>query len=90
MTKYAARVNGAWVGALLWAGACLAPLPVHAEVDERTVQEAREALRVRDRARLQSARDALVAAHHPLAPWADFWALQNRLVEASAPEVDEF
>ena len=58
--------------------------------DDGTVQEAREALRVRDKGRLLSARDALIASHHPLAPWADYWYFQVRLIEAGPTEVDEF
>lgn len=61
-----------------------------AAVDDTTVQEAREALRVRDRARLLAARDALIAGHHPLAPWADYWYFQARLIDASPSLVDEF
>lgn len=64
--------------------------PLHAEVTDATVQEAREALRVRDKPRLMAARDALIAAHHPLAPWADYWYFQARLIEAGPTEVDEF
>lgn len=58
--------------------------------DDGTVQEAREALRVRDEARLLAARDALLMARHPLAPWADYWYFQARLIKASPAEVDEF
>ncbi|RZL02680.1 MAG: lytic transglycosylase domain-containing protein [Rubrivivax sp.] len=61
-----------------------------AAIDDLNVVEAREALRVRDNARLFAARDALIAARHPLAPWADFWAVQSRLVQASPSEVDDF
>ncbi len=61
-----------------------------AAVDDSTVQEARDALRVRDQARLLAARDALIAAQHPLAPWADYWYFQARLIEASPAQVDEF
>ncbi|MGH6646331.1 transglycosylase SLT domain-containing protein [Aquabacterium sp.] len=69
-----------------WGGAP----PAHAAVDDLGVVEAREALRVRDNPRLFAARDALIASGHPLAPWADFWAMQSRLVQASPSEVDEF
>ncbi len=58
--------------------------------DDRLVLDAREALRVRDRARLLAARDALIAAEHPLAPWAAYWYFQLRLGEASVSEVDDF
>lgn len=55
-----------------------------------TFQDAREAWRNRDRARLNAARDALVAMQHPLAPWADYWATQVRLTELGRTEADEF
>ncbi len=58
--------------------------------DDRTVQDARDALRVRDKARLLADRDALIAARHPLAPWADYWYFQVRLIEAGPSEVDDF
>ena len=69
-----------------------AAAPVGAEVkalDDRLVQ-AREALRKRDRTRLLAHRDALVAARHPLAMWADYWELNNRLAEATQTELDAF
>ncbi|MEY4907854.1 MAG: hypothetical protein RL260_1572 [Pseudomonadota bacterium] len=58
-------------------------------LDERLVQ-AREALRKRDRAKLVAHRDALVAARHPLAMWADYWELNNRLSESNQAELDAF
>lgn len=58
--------------------------------DDRLVGEAREALRVRDRARLLAHRDALIAMQHPLAPWADYWYFQLRLIDIAPSEVDEF
>jgi len=67
-----------------------ASFAVQAAVDDNTVQEARDALRARDKPRLLTLRDALLAAQHPLAPWADYWYFQARLVEAGPTEVDEF
>ena len=67
-----------------------ASLSARAAVDDGTVQDAREALRARDKPRLLLARDALLAAQHPLAPWADYWYFQARLMEAGPTEVDEF
>ncbi len=52
--------------------------------------DAREALRKKDRARLAAARDELTAARHPLALWADYWELNNRLTDASQPELEAF
>ncbi|MBI2732980.1 MAG: lytic transglycosylase domain-containing protein [Aquabacterium sp.] len=87
--KYAswgATALSAWV---LGVGMTLSPAS-HAAPEDSTVQEAREALRVRDKGRLLAARDALVAAQHPLAPWAGYWYFQLRLMEAGPTEVDEF
>ena len=58
-------------------------------LDDRLVQ-AREALRKRDRAKLAAHRDALVAARHPLAMWADYWELNHRLSESNQAELDAF
>jgi soluble lytic murein transglycosylase len=58
--------------------------------DDRAVSDAREAWRVRDRARLLALRDGLIAAQHPLAPWADYWYFQLRLIDIGPTEVDEF
>jgi soluble lytic murein transglycosylase len=58
-------------------------------LDDRLVQ-ARDALRKRDRAKLAAHRDALAAARHPLAMWADYWELNNRLSESNQAELDAF
>ncbi|MEY2837970.1 MAG: hypothetical protein RJB60_269, partial [Pseudomonadota bacterium] len=52
--------------------------------------DAREAWRVKDKARLTALRDALVADRHPLAPWADHWLMQLRMGEVSVAEVDDY
>jgi len=86
-------VVGRWARPLLLAAVALAggvPVAQAGGGDDGTVFEAREAWGVRDRVRLAAARDALLAARHPLAPWADYWTVQNRLVEASVSEVDDF
>ena len=87
--KYALPGVRAIATLLMWASLAT-PLTAHAAVDDSTVQEAREALRVRDKPRLLAARDALLAAQHPLAPWADYWYFQVRLMEAGPTEVDDF
>lgn len=51
---------------------------------------ARDALRIRDAARLRQWRDLAVQAQHPLAQWADYWELSNRLRDASPADVDAF
>lgn len=54
------------------------------------IVDAREALRKKDRARLAALRAAAVAANHPLAMWADYWELGNRLNEAQQSDLDAF
>lgn len=70
------------------AAAANAPL-TSAPEDSRLI-EARQAWVKRDRARLAQVRDQLVAAKHPLAPWADYWELNARLKDAQQPELDAF
>ncbi|MCK6424518.1 MAG: transglycosylase SLT domain-containing protein [Burkholderiaceae bacterium] len=66
-----------------------AAAPVLSELDARVV-DAQDAWRKRDRPRLVAQRDALVAARHPLAGWADYWALNARLNEATQEELNAF
>ena len=61
-----------------------------AQASDVLVQDAREAWRARDRARLLGLRDDLMAQRHALAPWVDFWWMQLRLSEAAPAEVDDF
>jgi soluble lytic murein transglycosylase len=57
---------------------------------DATIVEAREALRKRDRNRLAAARAAAAAGAHPLAMWADYWDLSNRLAELRQDDLDAF
>jgi soluble lytic murein transglycosylase len=92
-TPILSRLSATALASVL-AAACglglLAPRSAYASADDSTVSEAREAWRVRDKLRLQLARDSLLAGGHPLAPWADYWLFQLRQVEASPSEVDAF
>lgn len=54
------------------------------------VLRARDAYRQRDQAGLAALRDALVRQAHPLAGWADYWAMQVRLKDATPAEVDQY
>jgi soluble lytic murein transglycosylase len=65
------------------ASAAISPL-------DETLVQAREALRLRNTARLLAARDTLTAARHPLASWADYWELNHRLAQAQQAELDAF
>jgi len=82
-----ALLAGASLAACGLTSAVAAPQP---QGDDATFQDAREAWRQRDKARLLADRDALIQARHPLAPWADYWYFQLRLVESGPTEVDEF
>jgi soluble lytic murein transglycosylase len=76
----------------------LAVLGMHGQAAAQTasqsgsnsIVEAREALRKKDRNGLAAARAAAVASQHPLAQWADYFELSNRLSEAQQSEVDAF
>ena len=54
------------------------------------IVEAREALRKKDRNALAAARASAQASQHPLAMWADYFELSNRLPEAQQSEIDAF
>ena len=57
---------------------------------DSVIVDAREALRKKDRGRLAATRAAAMAANHPLAMWADYFELGNRLNEAQQPELEAF
>ena len=59
-------------------------------IGNNAVLEAREALRKKDRNGLATARALALASQHPLAQWADYFELSNRLVEAQQSELDAF
>jgi soluble lytic murein transglycosylase len=88
--KYAALGAHTLSALALAVGLASAPSAWAAPDDNSTVLEAREAFRVRDKTRLLAARDSLLATHHPLAPWAEYWYFQLRITEAGPAEVDEF
>jgi len=71
--------------------AALVGAPAHAQRGIDTlVVEARQAWQKKDRSRLAELRDTLVNARHPLGAWADYWALNARLGEATPDQVAEF
>jgi soluble lytic murein transglycosylase len=61
-----------------------------AQVDDKVIVDAREALRKGDRSRLAALRAAAVDGNHPLAQWADYWDLSSRLPTAQAAEIEAF
>ena len=78
------------LGALLIGAALVVPPAACAAPGDSSIVEAREALRKKDRNRLAAARAAAIAANHPLAMWADYFELNNRLAEAQQTELDAF
>ncbi|HEX6707505.1 MAG TPA: transglycosylase SLT domain-containing protein [Albitalea sp.] len=87
-----ARLAARWAGfALVCALLAPWPLPVaQAQTSVDPIADAREALRRKDRSRLAAARATAAASAHPLAMWADYWELSNRLSEVAQSEVDAF
>ncbi|WP_235835007.1 lytic transglycosylase domain-containing protein [Piscinibacter terrae] len=75
---------------LVSVGAMAPCMPAHAQSTPDPVADAREAFRKKDRNRLAAARAAAISSQHPLAMWADYWELSNRLSEATQAEVDGF
>ncbi len=76
--------------ALLAAALLPVAAPARAQGGDEVVVQAREALRRKDRAALAQARQALNAAQHPLAMWAEYWELSNRLAQAQPEELGAF
>ena len=66
------------------------PLSASAAPGDGAIVDAREALRKKDRKGLSVARAAAMASNHPLAQWADYFELSNRLPEAQQSELDAF
>lgn len=65
------------------------PLPLStAQADLLT--EARDALKARDRKRLQAASGQAQASQHPLAPWVAYWDYGLRLTELSQQDLEDF
>ncbi len=95
---YGARfAKGAWNPWRAVAGLCLLtllltalPPTLHAQNGDEHVIDARDAFRKKDRARLAADRAGALAALHPLAQWADYWELTNRLAEAQQDELNAF
>lgn len=70
------------LGFALWGGL--------ARADDTLITTAKDAWRQQDRVQLLRLRNAAMSEHHLLAPWVDYWELNNRLSSASADEVEAF
>jgi len=78
------------VAALLCAASGVFAVPARAAGADTVINDAREAFRKKDRARLVITRALALAANHPLAMWADYWELTNRIADVQQPEVNAF
>ena len=61
-----------------------------AQTNDKAIIDARDALKAKDRPRLVAARSAALAQQHPLAQWADYWELSDRLNDARPEELNAF
>jgi len=89
---YEGRRSARALLAAMWIGVAIvgAVPPAHAQNGDAVILDARDALRKKDRNRLATDRGIAIAANHPLAMWADYWELQNRIGEVQQAEVDQF
>jgi soluble lytic murein transglycosylase len=79
------------LAALVLGATLLAASPAaRAQAGDATIVDAREAFRKKDPDRLAALRTAAVNAKLPLAMWADYWELTNRINEVRQDEVDAF
>jgi soluble lytic murein transglycosylase len=79
------------IGTLALCAGLIAVAPAaQAQAGDQTIVDAREAFRKKDRNRLVALRRAAVDAQLPLAMWADYWELTNRIDEVQQAEVNEF
>jgi len=74
----------------LCASAALMSSSALAQTNDKTIIDARDALKAKDRPRLVAARSAALAQQHPLAQWADYWELSDRLNDARPEELSAF
>jgi soluble lytic murein transglycosylase len=75
---------------LLLAFGCGLARPARAQDADSVIVDAREALRKKDASKLAALRDAAVEAKHPLAMWAAYWELGNRLADVQPVEASAF
>ncbi len=89
---YEGRRSARALFAALWVGLAIVGSvpPARAQNGDSVILDARDALRRKDTNRLATDRGIAIAANHPLAMWADYWELQNRIGEVLQAEVDQF
>ena len=79
-----------WIGVAIVGAVPPAYAQSGAQSGDATILDARDALRRKDRNRLATDRAVAIAMNHPLAMWADYWELGNRIGEVQQAEVDQF
>ena len=84
------RARAFMLALLVGLGASLLPAELRAQPSDSAIIDAREALRKKDRAKLLAARATVAAQRHPLAMWADYWDLSDRLTDARQEELNAF
>ena len=88
LKRFPEPVYGAALALLLVCA--LLPGAVAAPAVDSVINDARDALRKKDRVRLSATRTTALAADHPLAQWTDYWELLNRINEAPQSEASAF
>ena len=82
---------GTLLGAITSARAATPPTTLPAAgMAAEPLQDARDAFRKRDRARLAALRDTTTAAQHPLAMWVAYWDANARLSELQQADLEAF
>lgn len=84
------RCGAITAAALVLLGGSLPPAALAQSRDDSVIRDAREAFGKRDRTRLAALRSVAVDSRLPLAPWADYWELTNRIGEVQAEEATAF
>lgn len=84
------RCSATATAALALMGGSLPPAAVAQGREDTVIRDAREAFGKRDRTRLAALRSVAVDSRHPLAPWADYWELTNRISEVQPEEATAF
>jgi soluble lytic murein transglycosylase len=91
LESYGRLVPAALLAALVLGASLIGFSPAaRAQNGDATIVDAREAFRKKDRNRLAALRSAAVASGHPLAMWAEYWELTNRIADVAQDEVGAF
>lgn len=90
-TVYGRRLHAVLLGVTVFIATFgAASSTVRAQAGDSVIVDAREAFRKKDRERLTMLRTAAVNVNHPLAMWAEYWELTNRIADVQQAEVNAF